>query len=31
MLAEAASSAIRLHLTLGIIIAGSALVAIGSQ
>jgi hypothetical protein len=29
-LAEAASSAIRLHLTLGIIIAGSALVAIGS-
>ena len=31
MLAEAASSAIRLHLTLGIIIAGSALVAIGSR
>ena len=30
MLAEAASSAIRLHLTLGIIIAGSALAAIGS-
>jgi len=29
-LVEAASSAIRLHLTLGIIIAGSALVAIGS-
>ena len=29
-LADAASSAIRLHLTLGIIIAGSALVAIGS-
>jgi len=29
-LAEASSSAIRLHLTLGIIIAGSALVAIGS-
>lgn len=30
MLAEAASSAIRLHLTLGIIIAASALAAIGS-
>jgi len=29
-LADAASAAIRLHLTLGIIIAGSALVAIGS-